>query len=44
MFEQWLGKQGVKVPGAPAEHIQKSQFIEDAVGEGEVQQVLMNKE
>jgi hypothetical protein len=36
VFEQWLGKQGVKVPGAPPERILQEQFIEDAVDETEV--------
>lgn len=33
VFEQWLGKQGVKVPGAPAQKLIQEQFVEDIVPE-----------
>jgi len=41
IFDQWLNKQGVKVPGGPSEKIQKSQFIEDAIEEDEMEQVIL---
>lgn len=41
VFDSWLNKQGVKVPGKPAPDFYEQQFIEDAVGEKQVEQVLM---
>jgi hypothetical protein len=41
VFEQWLNKQGVKVPGKPAPDFYEQQFIEDAAGDKQVQEVLM---
>jgi hypothetical protein len=41
IFDQWLNKQGVKVPGGPSEAILQSQFIEDAVNDDEMEEVIM---
>lgn len=41
VFEEWLGKSGVKVPGAPSTAVKTSQFIEDHVKEEELSEVLM---
>lgn len=43
-FENWLGKQGVKVPGAPQEQIQTSQFKEEGVDAKQEAAVDMNQE
>lgn len=36
VFEQWLNKQGVKVPGKPAPDFYEQQFIEDVAGDKQV--------
>lgn len=42
IFEQWLIKQGVKVPGGLSKQVTSSQFIEDTIADKEVNEVLMN--
>lgn len=42
IFEQWLVKQGVKVPGGVSKQVTSSQFIEDTIADKEVNEVLMN--
>lgn len=41
VFETWLNKQGVKVPGAPSQAMKTELFVEDVVSEKEVNEVLM---
>lgn len=41
VFEMWLNKQGVKIPGAPPAEILDAQFIEDVVGDKQVEDELM---
>lgn len=42
IFEQWLVKQGVKVPGGLSKQVTSSQFIEDTIADNEVNEVLMS--
>ena len=44
IFDQWLIKQGVKFMGGPSDKVKSSQFIEDAIDEKEVEEVLMKNE
>lgn len=43
IFDQWLSKMGVKVSGGPSDEVKTSQFIEDAVKDEEVKEVLMHE-